>query len=253
MEVLRAQQVNVGERLPLLTSQQVSEQLGFDSTAALQAVIDLPTSGAWFHDAYKPQRLYVFYEAPSTGRHGSKTPQYTVMTATQIRQLQQHARTGWPKLEDIHRNSLHLSMAPATDGSSRHEAVIGRNHWLPDLGTNAKPESLNPAVRANYEVISREQARLYLDNQGDLIIRDLGSKNATTVTSGQTIAELQSPTPAADPWAAYQPAVDPWEGRGLGESLYYNTPEYVATPWAMQAADPRFNQGHAMSGTHHKQ
>jgi hypothetical protein len=174
-EELRKKAINLGNREPLMTREEVAEQLGGQDFGELHAVVELPQRATtiWEEQKNKSIPLYCFK------RDNQGTPEYMIMSRNQVDQVHRMYTQGYPKWGDI--SGSVLTMHPGD------EQEIGRAVWLPDVGSDVALLDNDRALASHYESVSRSQAYINIGQDGALQIQDVGSKEGTGVTMGAVL------------------------------------------------------------------
>jgi hypothetical protein len=151
---------------PLLTREQVNQQLGFEGFGVLQMVVHLP-------GAKEP--LYCFKSTKALGK-GNAEVDYRFATPAQLDRMRTAANQAtWDEVYEgmIHLNSINTGETKV--GSNGTQVTLGRDHWLPGRAGEDHAESPKSSVPSGMEKVAATQLELRIDDVNDLVVHNLAT------------------------------------------------------------------------------
>lgn len=181
--IKKGESLDLSSRAPLLTAEQVTQQLGGTGFGELQAVVELPLKESVLGVDYdlKHNPLYVFRSVDDAGE-----TRFRCMSKRQVQQTSTMLKAGAFNPDNLQGNMLELGAGD--------EKLIGRAHWLPDVGDDVSLLDYDPVLANKYGAVSREQATLRVDERGALHVVGV-AQQGTVVTAGPLVSSaLHAPT-----------------------------------------------------------
>lgn len=179
---------------PLLTREQVKQQLGFDAPGELKAAIHLP-------GAKEP--IYCF-DRSFVDEQGNAHTSFTFATPRQLGQIRTMLEIGALTWDEIYDGMLTVQRTPYT--SDEGNRSIGRTRWLP--GRPAKGHFEAAEAPAEYAQVADRQLAVRIDDYHTLWVQDVSAPlnedmEPVTVPGQRTATIDYNPelVPAGDSWS----------------------------------------------------